>query len=369
MSYEDPADYLNQAAAQVMDPVSGTSLAEADMVHNPKYLKGDLIFDLVFTEAHAKDVRERLDHALVDAIRALGWGEGVVPMWHVRETPKRGGQTIAGHAVAPGVVHNPPASQTAPELPPPSPITGIRHIVAVASGKGGVGKSTVATNLAVGLAREGYRVGLLDADVYGPSLPRMMGVYEQPIANERGIVPVLAHGVHCVSLGLLVPEDQAIIWRGPIVTGLIKQFLEQVDWGTLDYLVLDLPPGTGDVQLTLVQTAPLAGAVIVTTPQPVALADAVRGLAMFQKVDVPILGIVETMSWYELPDGSRDYVFGEGGGKLTAEKAGVPLLGQFPLLTAVRRAGDDGKPMASHDDALGEPYRAMARRVAALLPL
>ncbi|MBN2797977.1 MAG: Mrp/NBP35 family ATP-binding protein [Deltaproteobacteria bacterium] len=339
------------------------------MVHNPKFLKGDLIFDLVFTESHTKDMRELVDHHLVDAIRALGWEEGVVPMWHVREAPRKGGQTVAGHAVAPGVIHNPPASQTAPEIPPPTPITGIKHIIAVASGKGGVGKSTIATNLAVGLAKAGYKVGLLDADVYGPSLPRMMGVTEQPVANERGIVPVVAHGVACVSLGLLVPEDQAIIWRGPIVTGLIKQFLEQVDWGTLDYLVLDLPPGTGDVQLTLVQTAPLAGAVIVTTPQPVALGDAVRGLAMFQKVDVPILGLVETMSWYELPDGTRDYVFGEGGGQRIADGAGVPLLGQFPLLTAVRRAGDEGVPMATREDGLGQNYRAMAKAVAALLPL
>ena len=365
----NPSDVLYGAAATVADPLSGNSLAEADMVHNPKVVKGDLVFDLVFAPGHTKPQREEVEHLLVDAIRGRGWDDGVVAMWHIREPAPTGPQTVAGHAVAPGVLHEAPASQQAPELDPPTPLHAVKKIVAVASGKGGVGKSTIATNLAVALRAQGLDVGLLDADVYGPSLPRMMGVTESPRTNGKQIIPVMAHGVRCVSLGLLVPEGSAIIWRGPLVTGLIKQFVEQVDWGSLDVLVIDLPPGTGDAQLTLVQTVPLTGAIIVTTPQAVALSDAVRGMAMFAKVDVPILGLAETMSWYELPDGSRDYVFGEGGGKRVAVDHHTELLAQFPLNTKVREAGDMGIPVALHDDALGETYRAMASRVAEILEL
>ncbi len=227
-------------------------------------------------------------------------------------------------------------------------VPGVRNIVAVASGKGGVGKSTVAVNLALALAGRGARVGLLDADIYGPSIPLMMGVNERPSvdAERRRLLPFERHGVRFMSLGFLVDPDSAVIWRGPMVMKAIEQLLGDVDWGELDVLVVDMPPGTGDAQLTLSQRVRLAGAVIVTTPQDVALADAVKGVAMFRKVGVPVLGIVENMSHFECPHcGERTDVFGAGGGRREAERLGVPLLGEIPLDAEIRAGGDTGRPI------------------------
>ncbi len=352
------AQLLARAAAQVKDPLSGGSVQQADMARNARLHQGTLVFDLVFKAEHTPAQRRGIDQALTATLRAEGWEGEVDAMWHIAS-----GAKVAGHQAAPGAVKTPQHRG----LPPVESIPGVKHIVAVASGKGGVGKSTIATNLAVGLRRAGYTVGLLDADVYGPSLPRMMGVTEAPTATEAGFVPVMAHDIKCLSIGLLVGESDAIIWRGPMVTSLLKKFLHETLWGELDYLIVDMPPGTGDAQLTLVQAVPLSGAVVVTTPQDVALVDAIRGVSMFEKVDVPVLGIVETMSWYELPDGSRDYVFGEGGGARVAQRYGIELLAQFPLLTAVRRAQDAGIPPAVEDDELGASYRVLAQRVAAKL--
>jgi ATP-binding protein involved in chromosome partitioning len=230
-------------------------------------------------------------------------------------------------------------------------IPGVRHTIAVASGKGGVGKSTVAVNLAVALATEGARVGLLDADVYGPSVPLMTGIDEPPqLTKERHIVPFERFGVRIMSLGFLVPRDSPVIWRGPMVMKALQQLLGDVTWGELDYLLVDMPPGTGDAQLTLSQKVRLAGAVIVTTPQDVALADARKGVAMFRKVDVPVLGIVENMSYFECPHCSgRSEIFGHGGGRAEAETLGVPCLGEIPLDPAIRAGGDDGEPLVSRD--------------------
>lgn len=230
-------------------------------------------------------------------------------------------------------------------------IPGVRHTIAVASGKGGVGKSTVAVNLAVALAADGARVGLLDADVYGPSIPLMTGIDEQPqLTAERRIVPFERFGVRIMSLGFLVPSDSPVIWRGPMVMKALEQLLGDVTWGELDYLLVDMPPGTGDAQLTLSQKVRLAGAVIVTTPQDVALADARKGVAMFRKVDVPVLGIVENMSYFECPHCSgRSDIFGHGGGRAEAEKQGLPCLGEIPLDPAIRAGGDDGEPLVARD--------------------
>ena len=243
---------------------------------------------------------------------------------------------------------------------------GVRHIVAVASGKGGVGKSTVATNLAVALARAGWSVGLLDADIYGPSLPLMMNVNGRPLAgSDKRILPLLAHGVKCMSIGFLVDEKEPIIWRGPMVMGVINQFFKDVAWEPVDYLIIDLPPGTGDAQLTMIQAVNLAGGVIVSTPQPVALLDAVRGVEMFKKLEVPILGVVENMAWYEA-GGARTYPFGKGGGEKLAQDYGVPLLAQVPLRDAVREAGDNGRPVALDGDAT---FDALARAIQDALPV
>ncbi|MGH2562422.1 MAG: Mrp/NBP35 family ATP-binding protein [Thermomicrobiales bacterium] len=250
------------------------------------------------------------------------------------------------------------------------PIKGVKNTIAVASGKGGVGKSTVAANIAVALARAGASVGLLDADVYGPSVPLMMGAHDKPQMRNNRIVPLDAHGVKLMSIGFILDPQKALIWRGPLVAQLIRQFVNDVDWGELDYLIIDLPPGTGDVQLTLVQTIPISGAVIVTTPQDVALADAIKGLRMFEEVKTPILGIVENMSGFLCPScGETHDIFGAGGGKRVAEQNNVELLGQVPIEPRVVAGGDTGVPVVASapDSATGKAFQHAAERVAGRL--
>ena len=273
--------------------------------------------------------------------------------------------------------HKPPHRQPAPgSVPAPTPqaglLTGVDHFIAVSSGKGGVGKSTVAANLAVALAAQGKKVGLLDADIYGPNIPIMFGETRRPrVTGERGqerIVPLEAHGVKLMSLGFLLEDEQPAIMRGPLVTGILKQFLEQVEWGELDVLVIDLPPGTGDAQLSLVQTIDLDGAVMVTTPQDVATGDVRRGIHMFERVNTDVLGIIENMSGFVCPScGDRHDIFGTGGGKSLAEATGVPFLGDIPLDTAVRNAGDQGKPTAlsAPDSPAGKAMIEIADRIMA----
>ncbi len=228
----------------------------------------------------------------------------------------------------------------------------VKNAIAVASGKGGVGKSTVAVNLAVSLARSGARVGLLDADIYGPNIPTMMGVLNLPPAKEKKLVPAEAYGVQVMSIGFLVQRNQPIIWRGPMLHSAIRQFLTDVDWDELDYLIIDLPPGTGDAQLSLAQSLPLSGGLIVTLPQQVSLDDALRGLEMFRQLNVPILGVIENMSYLEMPDGTRLDVFGSGGGERLALEAGVPFIGAIPLDPEVRVGSDIGKPIIlSHPES------------------
>jgi ATP-binding protein involved in chromosome partitioning len=262
------------------------------------------------------------------------------------------------------------AHKQAAPVADPRALPGVRHVVAVASGKGGVGKSTVAVNLAAAMAQSGLRVGLLDADIYGPSLPRMLGALGKPGLRDKIMIPVQAYGMACMSIGFMVPEDQAMVWRGPMVMGALQQLLSQTDWGELDVLVVDMPPGTGDVQLTLSQKVDLAGAVIVSTPQDIALLDARRGVAMFAKVGVKILGVVENMSFFQCPHcGERTDLFGHGGAEAEATKLNVPFLGAVPLLLDVRTAGDAGHPVV-----LGVPnspaavaFRDIAARVAKML--
>ena len=226
-------------------------------------------------------------------------------------------------------------------------IPGVSNIIAVASGKGGVGKSTVSANLAVALAKQGHRVGLCDCDLYGPSVAHMFGSRERPLATEDNeIIPVSAHGIKLMSMGFLLEEASPVIVRGPLATRYTQQFLQNVAWGELDFLILDLPPGTGDIQLTIVQTIALTGAIIVTTPQEVALIDARKAISMFDKVNVPILGLIENMAWFECEHGTRYPIFGEGGGTREAQKLKIPLLGQIPIDIPTRECGDSGQPVA-----------------------
>ena len=245
----------------------------------------------------------------------------------------------------------------------------VRNAVAIASGKGGVGKSTVAVNIAVALAQSGATVGLLDADIYGPNVPTMMGVDRLPMPEENKLIPAEAHGVKLMSIGFLVKPGQPLIWRGPMLHSAIRQFLEDVKWGELDYLIIDLPPGTGDAQLSLAQSIPLSGGVIVTLPQEVSLEDATRGLEMFRQLNVPVLGVVENMSYLDLPDGTRMDVFGSGGGERMAKASGVAYIGAIPMDPAVRVGGDGGVPIvvSAPQSAAAKALVAVAQDIAAKL--
>ncbi|MBA3972782.1 MAG: ATP-binding protein [Candidatus Solibacter sp.] len=253
-----------------------------------------------------------------------------------------------------------------PPEAPKQPIEGVENLITVGSGKGGVGKTTVAVNLSIALAALGYKVGLLDADVYGPNVPLMMGVRDTPYMVEGRIQPLEQYGVKVMSMGFLNPGDKPLIWRGPMLHSVMQQFLRQVDWGGLDYLLVDLPPGTGDVQLSLIQTAPITGAVVVTTPSEVSLEDGRKAVLMFRQVKVELLGMVENMSYLIVPGtGQRVDVFGEGGGKRTAEAMEVPFLGELPMDARVRIGGDTGRPVAlmGEADEQARPFFEMARRM------
>ena len=274
-------------------------------------------------------------------------------------------------AHGPAVKPPPPAlkigQHPTPQAGGPQRVSGVDRIIAVASGKGGVGKSTVASNLAVALARAGRRVGLLDADIYGPSQPRMMGVSRRPASPDGKIIePLHAHGVTMMSIGLMLKEDEAVIWRGPMIMGALQQLISQVAWGALDILIIDLPPGTGDIQLTLCQRTHLTGALVVSTPQDVALLDARKALDMFVKLKTPVLGLIENMSSYICPNcGHQAHIFGHGGVAAEALRLGLPFLGELPLNIEVRLAGDAGKPIAAVDGPLAEPYMRLAARLIA----
>ena len=296
-----------------------------------------------------------------------------------KEKPKsQSSSTTKGHPEL-QVVSGSQISGQQPRQPTPQPqqqqqnitLPNIKYKIAVASGKGGVGKSTVATNLAISLANAGSVVGLLDADAYGPSIPTMMGIQEQPRTSpERKIIPLVRHDIKLMSIGFMVPEEQAMIWRGPMLHGAIRQLLGDVDWGELDYLIIDLPPGTGDVALSLTQALPLTGALIVTTPQDVALADVRRGVAMFERLGVPILGIIENMSYFLCPHcNEKTEIFRADGGKNTSERFGVAFLGQIPLDAEVCTAGDIGVPIvAGHPESpQSEAFGAVAKELGVVL--
>jgi ATP-binding protein involved in chromosome partitioning len=333
---------------------------------------GKVFFSITVPAQRAQEL-EPLRSAAERAVKALPGVAGAVVALTAEK--KGGGMEAATPRPAPVRQATPPAP--AAPAPPAAPRTGkrgvpgIEAIIAVASGKGGVGKSTTAVNLALGLQAEGLRVGLLDADIYGPSMPRLLGLRGRPETVDGKVLrPMMGYGLKVMSMGFLVEEETPMIWRGPMVMSALTQMLREVEWGALDVLVVDMPPGTGDAQLTLAQAVPLAGAVIVSTPQDLALIDARKGLNMFRKVDVPLLGIVENMSYFVAPDTGKRYdIFGHGGARAEADRLGVPFLGEVPLEMVIRETSDAGRPvMATDPDGPhAAAYRAIARGVLAQL--
>lgn len=368
MSTPDPLALLQPAATRVRDPVTGRSVWLAGMVQRARVADDGIEVELVVTPEHTDADRAGMVEALERNVRGLGWEDAFRVNVVERTTPvapevrRRAPDPVPGMS-GPGMApHGGPIVKKNPD--------GVKHVIVVASGKGGVGKSTVATNLAVGLRLRGLSVGMLDADIYGPSLPIMMNVNVKPMMDDqKRLIPATAYGVRCVSMGLLVDPHEAMIWRGPMIMNMLRQFVQDVRWGELDVLVIDLPPGTGDAQLSLIQAVDLAGAVIVTTPQEVALADAVRGIQMFNKLSVPLLGLVQNMAYYLLPDGTKDFVFGEEGGRRTAERYGTDVIAELPLRTSIRRAGDTGLPTVLGSDEAAEEFKRLAATVAGRLGL
>ena len=338
-------DLLRAALERLADPVSGKDIVSAGRVSGIvlRSAQAGLVLTVDGLSPHdAKTLEARVDAAL----RSVPGVEGA----RIITTAERGDAPQGPHPTA------------------PAPLPEIRRIIAVGSGKGGVGKSTVAANLAVSLASQGLRVGLLDADIYGPSVPMLMGRQERLTLREKLIQPAEVHGLKTVSMGAMTDPDRAVVWRGPMASSALMQMLTQTEWGPLDVLVVDLPPGTGDIQLTMAQKVPLAGAVIVSTPQDLALIDAKKAVAMFGKVGVPILGMIENMSTFHCPNcGHESHIFGHGGAEAAAKAMGLAFLGGIPLEIGIREASDAGTPVALRDDASGNAFRRIAVQVMAAL--
>ncbi len=352
--------------ARVRSP-RGVALTDAGVLSDITVNDGKVFFS-INVDAQEARAWETVRAQAESAVRAIpGVTTAMIALTAERKPGSAPPPSRGTPGVRPAAAHRPPQSPSGSPMARQSEIPGIAAVIAVASGKGGVGKSTTALNLALGLRDLGLRVGLLDADIYGPSIPRLTGLREKPELNdERKMIPLERFGLQIMSIGFLVEEDTAMIWRGPMVMSAITQMLRDVAWGTLDVLVVDMPPGTGDAQLTLAQNVPLKGAIIISTPQDLSLIDARRGLAMFKKVNVPVLGIVENMSYFQCPHcGTKSDIFGHGGARHEAERLGVPFLGEIPLHMSIRATSDAGNPVvvSEADGPHAAVYRAIAARV------
>ncbi len=354
-------DDILAAVAGISVP-GGGNLVSRDLLRAVAVSGGHVRFVIEAPDAAIAATLEPVRQAATDAVRKL---DGVTDVNIVLTAQASPGQGGSGQGAAPAGA--PPSLKVGRHPTPqagPLAVAGVDRILAIGSGKGGVGKSTVSSNLAVALARKGRRVGLLDADIYGPSQPRMMGVNKRPASPDgKTIIPLHAHGVTMMSIGLMVDPDKAVVWRGPMLMGALQQMLTQVEWGQLDVLIVDLPPGTGDVQLTLCQKTKITGAVIVSTPQDVALLDARKAIDMFNTLQTPLLGLIENMSTFHCPHcGTETQIFGHGGVATEAERLGIPFLGALPIDLDTRLSGDAGTPIAAGDGPMADAYATLAQR-------
>ena len=353
-------DQVLEALRQVPGPDGTGDIVSQEIISDIFISDGRVVFSITVDADRAQEL-EPMRAAAEQAVSALPGVERVMVAMTAERRGGQGGQQASPQAAPP------PPQAVAPQPGMPNEnkplVPGIGSIIAVASGKGGVGKSTTACNLALALQAQGLRVGMLDADIYGPSIPRLLRITGQPEADDNVLKPMGGYGLKVMSMGFLVEEDTPMIWRGPMVMSALTQMLREVDWGILDVLVVDMPPGTGDAQLTMAQQVPLAGAVIVSTPQDLALIDARKGLNMFRRVDVPVLGIIENMSYFECPNcGERSDIFGHGGARQEAERLGVPFLGEVPLHMDIRARSDEGMPVVATDPT--GPHAAIFRQIA-----
>ena len=353
------------ALKTVIDAERGKDIVSLGMISGVQLREGHVVFVIEAERARAPRL-ELLRKAAEKAVERLPGVLSVSAVLTAEAAPPAQAPAARPAPARPAAPHGAPHAghHAAPQRPL---VPGVRAIIAVASGKGGVGKSTTAANLALGLAAIGHKVGVLDADIYGPSMPRMLGISGRPASPDGKVLqPMEAYGVKCMSMGFLVPEDTPMIWRGPMVMSALQQMLRDVAWGELDVMVVDMPPGTGDAQLTMAQQVPLAGAVIVSTPQDIALLDARKGLNMFRKVEVPVLGFIENMSYFLCPHcHERSDIFSHGGARHEAERLGVEFLGELPLDIAIRETSDEGRPIviAAPESEYAKTYRAIAARI------
>lgn len=355
MSQHPTVESVRAALSEVLCPGTRVSIVKINLVGDISVGGGDVTVEIV----HTSEKRETIEKVQELVLERLSGMEGVDSV----NVPVREAGGGHGHDRGSAKSHAQASSDLFAEQ---APLPGVRRIVAVASAKGGVGKSSVAVNLALALRDAGYRTGLLDADIYGPSLPTMLGITDIPeVTEDKKIVPLRNRSLQVMSMGFMLPPDQPVVWRGPMVFAAVKQFLRDVLWDDLDFLIVDLPPGTGDAQLTLVQQVPLSGVVMVTTPQEIALADVRRGIQMFHGVQVPVIGVVENMSFFLCPDNGKSYdIFGSGGGQRVAEQFRLPLLARIPIEPSIREGGDTGRPAVDNPESPArQPFLDLAAAV------
>ncbi|MEM9617636.1 MAG: Mrp/NBP35 family ATP-binding protein [Pseudomonadota bacterium] len=353
---------VRNALADVINPDTGRSIIADGMVQGLSASPdGKAHFTLEFTGGTPQQ-----NQSVFEAAKAAAAGIGGVTSVSAVATAHNKAPPAPRPQPAPGGHDNPLGMKKKPRIEEAAEtLSGVKRIIAIASGKGGVGKSTMTANLAIALARKGYKTGLLDADIYGPSLPTLFGLKGKAEVKDGKVVPFEAHGVRAMSIGLIVDPEQALAWRGPMVMGALRQLMSDVEWGELDFLLIDTPPGTGDAHLSLIQTKRLSGVVIVSTPQEMALADVRRGVQLFRKTQTPIIGVIENMAWLETSDGARQYLFGEGGAERAAKALEAPFLGAVPLYPELREASDAGAPLGATDHPATDIFAELADKIAA----